>query len=335
MIYKLPDYKSLEVSEKVADYLGIKRNLLNTDDIIDWSKQIANLPKVWQQTKGEGIKIAILDSGITEHADFDGAIKGCVNYTREPDMTDNENHGTLIAGIVGARINNTGVLGVAPKCDLYIAKVMDANKNYDTEHVVQGLEWALKKDVDIVSISLGMTEYHQGIHDAIKDLVSANKHVICSAGNDRKLTFPASLPETIAVGSIGKYLISRSGYLGCGLDFVAPGVGLWSINRFARLHYIQSGTSFAAPFIAALSALILSKHRKTTSRTEVKDTADLKDHLKKMSLDLGGVGWDGIYGYGFPGHKSVQIESEFVSLLDPKDLTPKGYKKLMKYLSHT
>ena len=329
--FSIPTYSIVELSQEE------KHNYLESfeSEKLDWGRELIKLPEIWRETEGEGINVAILDTGIIEHSEFENAVVKKQNFTsqgKNNDVEDIEGHGTFIAGIIGARRNNKGIVGIAPKCNLFIGKVAEKGNTSPAKNVIAGLKWCLKNKVDIVSISLSNPGYHPEIHKLIKGITQQGGFVICSGGNDREIRYPAKYPETLAIGSIDRFLISGGGATGCEIDFVAPGVKVLSINHYGN-EATGSGTSFAAPFIAGITALILSKHKsnKYENLTKVDTVEELKAHLQKMSIDLGAIGLDAVYGYGLPKNWPFKRDN-FIEKLEISDLTKSGCRKLIKHL---
>lgn len=264
-------------------------------DFIDWGLKIFSIPDKWEKKwkdskKGRDIRIAVLDTGIApNHSDLSGAVEVYKDFTDSPfDAADLHGHGTHVAGIIAARENKTGVVGVAPEARLLIGKVIGDDGSGTQEQLAEGIWWAIGKKVDIISISLenngvlgndkkakrAEEEKIQLVHEAIKLAVNRGIFVICAAGNKKnekinnqwketvsldRLKFPAHHPETIAVGAIDKNL--NIPYFSAGeghVDIVAPGEDILSTyppNHFAT----SSGTSMAAPFVSGVAALMLAE----------------------------------------------------------------------------
>ena len=120
-----------------------------SDQRIDWGLNMHLIPELWRVTKGSGIKIAILDTGIDKHDDLSGAIIDCADFTGTG-CQDTNGHGTLVAGIVGARDNSIGITGVAPESKLYIGKTIKNNGEDNVLYCIvllQGLEFNEKKNI--------------------------------------------------------------------------------------------------------------------------------------------------------------------------------------------
>ncbi len=326
--FRVPDYELIQIPKKK------NRKVLNGigTDYINWGLHLANIPEVWRETEGENINVAILDSGVADHPDLEGAIqKPIENFTDEP-VEDESGHGTFIAGIIGARKNGSDVVGIAPRCNLHIGKVLRQNNTSELEFVMNGLKWALEKKVDVISLSLGTTEYHSELYKLVHLIAEEGIFIISAIGNGREIEFPAKFAETIGVGSIDRHLIARSGLVGYEIDVVAPGVAIQSTHYLGGVGYVPTGTSFSVPFIAGITALILAKHRSGFYRTPVNTVDQLRMHLFKMAFDLGLPGRDMVYGRGVPVDWSWENELSFIKSLTPLDLNESGFKKLVNHL---
>jgi subtilisin family serine protease len=152
-------------------------------------------------------------------------------------------------------------------------------------------------------MSLGGSTPSVAMHEFIKDLYAMNIPVVCAAGNSgfAGVGYPAAFPETIAVGAFDQYgKIAGFSSRGSQVDWAAPGANIYSTylkNSYASL----SGTSMACPFMAAIIALMISKHRKQekeTGKNDCKTVEDIRQHLLKYTNDKGNVGKDNDWGYG-------------------------------------
>ena len=118
---RVPSYKCHQVMERSVSFNDIAED---TAERINWAESILGIPSVWSVTQGEGVKVAVLDTGIdSDHPDLAEAIVGGRDFTGDG-IEDVNGHGTHCAGIVGARMNDIGFIGVAPKADLLIGKVI-------------------------------------------------------------------------------------------------------------------------------------------------------------------------------------------------------------------
>jgi len=282
----------------------VEKVFTSNSQTVDWGIELVGVPNFWKYTKGRGIKVAVLDTGIAyKHPDLEGAILDMKDFTNSRSgASDMNGHGTHCAGIIVARDNSTGIVGVAPEAELLIGKVLDDNGSGSEEMVASGIEWAIESGADIISMSLGSPYPSKRIQKAIKIAIDNNLFVICAAGNSGPfldtVDYPGAFEETIAVGSIDRRKkISNFSSRGKEVDVVAPGDEILSTYPPRGLAKL-SGTSMAAPFVAGISALILSKHRNYNGKTPINNQKDLEQHLRKSTLDLGPFGFDMSYGYG-------------------------------------
>ena len=278
---------------------------MSTSEIVDWGLESLGISEIWRNTQGEEIKIAILDTGIDErHPDLTGAVIEHKDFTNSPVGTyDRQGHGTHVAGIIAARANRYGIIGVAPKSKLIIGKVLNDDGSGSSEAVANGIHWASEVGADVISLSLG-TEYpNDKMYEAIKNAIGKNQIVLAAAGNYGSyyfdtVNYPAKYNEVISVGSINREK-QRSYFCATGqeLDIMAPGEEVYScypMGMYAKL----SGTSMATPFVAGVVALCLAKHRKYQGSTPCTNQFEMMEHLKNHAIDLGEMGPDRFYGYG-------------------------------------
>lgn len=232
---------------------------------VDWGVKAINADKVWKKTQGEGVRVALIDTGVdTKHPDLKDNIKGAINiFNHTTDVSDDWYHGSHVAGII-AGTGKAGVKGVAPKAELYVAKVLDKNGNGSLANVLDGITFAINYDVDILCMSLGVP---QELPPILKErIVQAYTHgitIVCATGNsDSSVEFPARYDEVIAVGGLDKDLkrASFSNY-GWELDVMAPSVDILSIYPDGK-YCTSSGTSMASPLVAGGIALLISYYRK-------------------------------------------------------------------------
>ena len=235
---------------------------------------IIGAPNFWEAgLKGAGIVVAIIDTGCdTSHPDIKDRIIDTVNFTNEnarnkKDVTDLDGHGTHVAGIIAASGNDKGIIGVAPEADLIILKAL-TSKGGSYSWIMQAINYAIAKKVDIISMSLGGKYDYKPLHNVIKKAVANNILVVAASGNDGdgigstlEINYPAAYNECISVGSITTDKDdSRFSASNNQVDLVAPGQGkngrgivsLAPGNKYVEL----IGTSMATPHVAGALALI-------------------------------------------------------------------------------
>ena len=269
---------------------------------INWAMAIFAIPEVWKETMGEGVKVAILDTGIdSDHPDLEDAIEETKDFTNDG-IEDTNGHGTHCAGVIGARLNSVGFVGVAPKCRLIIGKVLNNEGRGSYTWISNGIDWAVERKAHIISMSLGGSISTDELYAAVYQALAGGVFVVCAAGNagslyQNSIGYPGRYGGVITVAS-HDIDGNPSGFSSRGgeLDVLAPGSEIWSTYKEGG-YAVLSGTSMATPFVAGVSALITSKHINTpANETPLDNNADLLSHLMRMATHPGYH--DNATGYG-------------------------------------
>lgn len=268
-----------------------------------WNFQAVQPTKMWNEgVTGAGVKVAVIDSGIFAHSELTiaGGIS-TVDYTTN--YSDDNGHGTHVAGIIAAKNNGTGLVGVAPDVQLYAVKSMDQNGDGNLQDVLEGLEWSIENGMDIINISLGTDTESPLLHEMVDRAYAAGIVVVGSAGNSQEgiptttytVNYPAKYDSVIAVAAVNN-LNERGVFSSVGpeVEIAAPGVDVISTYRksdgtggFAK----ASGTSQAAPHVAGMIALLMQKNPSMTN-------VQLREEVKKYAVDIGAPGRDTEFGVG-------------------------------------
>ncbi|MGQ3380007.1 S8 family peptidase [Priestia endophytica] len=224
-----------------------------------------NTPSVENITAVNNARIAVIDSGINQHEDFCDNILTSQgrNYISSYDWpSDKLGHGTHIVGIIGAcAYNNKGIDGAILNgaVDIIPFKVLDDFGNGSDFEISQAIEDAIKKDVDVINLSLAGSGETTILRESIQNALSHDIAVVAAAGNQNKdisTIFPASYPGVIAVTGITKTRAPlENSNKGWEIDISAPGENIYStygLNEYKS----YSGTSVATPFVSSAAALI-------------------------------------------------------------------------------
>lgn len=270
---------------------------------LEWNVDRLDAELAWPTSRGTGVKVAILDTGIDkDHPDLVSNIKGGVNFVPKrgwkvnPGGWDDDNgHGTHVAGLVAAVDNEIGVVGVAPEAHLYAVKVLDRNGNGYVSDVIAGLQWAVDSGMEVINLSLGTNTDVQSLHEAVDAVSAASVILVAAAGNDgdadpdSDVDYPAAYSSVIAVAATDSNDV-RAYWSSDGpeVELAAPGVEVRSAWRGGG-YQVLSGTSMATPHVSGVAALLLAL---STPPVQVRET------LKKTADDLGPLGFDNYYGYG-------------------------------------
>jgi len=241
--------------------------------VVPWGVRRVGAPQVWRFTRGEGVTVAILDTGISiDHPDLAPRLRGVYNAVGGSD-DDHNGHGTHVAGIVAGGGIPGGVYGVAPKASLLAVKVLGDDGSGRLSDIIDGLDWCVKQGAPVANLSLGTPVPHPLLKKAVDQAKAAGVLVVAAAGNSgprpQTLEYPAAYESALAVGAC-----DRSGGVasfssrGEGLDVVAPGKDIystWLRGGYRRL----DGTSMAAPHVAGVAALLLAAARFCGGRADV------------------------------------------------------------------
>jgi subtilisin len=263
---------------------------------IQWGVKRVDAPAAWAKTRGAGVKVAVIDTGLDRtHPDLAANIKGGWNaISKSDDFNDDEGHGTHCGGNIAALDNEIGVAGVAPEAELYGVKVLDLHGAGWVDDIVAGMQWAVDHRMDVVSMSLGVTYANQALPDMATALKKAGVTLVAAAGNngDGTIDVPGAYPESIAVAaSDEKDLLADFSSRGPAVAEIAPGVNVYSLSKNAG-YEMRSGTSMATPHVAGLAALYISTHKGATPD-------QVRAALSAASTQLSGVIPEG-QGAGLP-----------------------------------
>ncbi|MDP2719097.1 MAG: S8 family peptidase, partial [Dehalococcoidia bacterium] len=250
---------------------------------------------------GTGIKVAVLDSGIDlDHPDLN--VAGSVNFAGGgKDADDKYGHGTHVAGIIGAKDNGTGVIGVAPGVSLYAVKVLGNSGSGNYSDVIAGLQWAVVNGMQVTNNSYGSAGNPGATVEAAFDQAySAGIINIAAAGNEygSPVIYPARYGSVVAV-SATTTSDSLAGFSNIGpeVELAAPGVSILSTYKSGGYTEL-SGTSMASPHVAGVAALIISSGTVTSNDGQYGIANEVRNRLTSTATDLGATGRDTWYGYG-------------------------------------
>lgn len=274
-------------------------------EVQDWGLLASGIPEAWGRSKGAGITVAVLDTGAPNHIDLNDNLLPGLNCAGTQDEVDRQGHAFHVSGIIAARQNGFGVIGVAPECKILPIKVLDNSGRSSFQSVIDGVRLAIEHGADIINMSLGSpTEPPHELHQIIKEAHNRGIIIVAAAGNDGgSVNYPARYDEVIAVAALSKDgSMARFSSHGPQIDAVAPGVDIYSTylnNQYALLN----GTSQAAPFIAGICALLLSWSRNNAGAPPIKNTQEMLQRLDDLCDSKGRVnspGRDGDWGFGIP-----------------------------------
>jgi subtilisin family serine protease len=249
-----------------------------------WGQKAMRLDQLPGNYRGQGVKIAIIDSGAaTSHDNLHGIHAGfdVLNKQSNPDGWDQDTlgHGTHCAGVIAAADIASGIRGFAPDAEVHACKLFPGGQ---VSQLIDALEYCIDKQIDVVNLSLGGADVSEALEQQIIRAKRAGVACIVAAGNSGgPVQYPASSPNVLAVSAIGKldefpadsyhaqtldsnvdangYFTAKFSCFGPQVGVCAPGVAITSCvppNNFAA----WDGTSMATPHVTGLAALTVAHH---------------------------------------------------------------------------
>jgi hypothetical protein len=265
-----------------------------------WALDKVSFESAWAVTRGRGVKVAVVDSGVeADHQELTGSVLPGIDYVKAggDGRTDPNGHGTHVAGVIAAHVNNAlGIAGAAPDVKILPVRVLDASGGGVASNVAKGVIWAADHGARVINLSLGGGQA-AGIQQAIQYAASLGGVVLAAGGNNAQAgnspMYPAAYPEAIAVAAVDTDLSHPAfGNTGNYLDVAAPGVGIVSLWGSSPTAYASAtGTSMATPFASAEAALIIAANPRLSS-------ARVTQILESTATDLGPGGVDPVFGHG-------------------------------------
>jgi subtilisin family serine protease len=228
-----------------------------------WGLRLIGAPRAWDATRGsDGIVVAVLDTGLDlSHPDLSGAVlRGTDVVNSDADASDDEGHGTSVAGVIAARTNNReGQAGVCWACSLLPVKVMDSSGSGTSSTLAQGIVWATDHGARVINMSLGGPGTTSAVASAVAYAARRNVVLVAAAGNSGVSTpfYPAAYSDVISVAATNEAdaRYEWSNY-GDWVKVAAPGCNVAPDRGGGYVAFC--GTSSAAPIVAGIAGLALS-----------------------------------------------------------------------------
>jgi subtilisin family serine protease len=246
---------------------------------------------------GAGVKVAVIDTGIDlDHPDLDGNVDAANSKTfvvRTSSATDDNGHGTHVAGTIAAEDNTIGVIGVAPQATLIAVKVLDKRGAGYWSDVAAGVDWARQKGANIANMSLGGGATTT-METACSTASGAGVLLVAAAGNSGdgdaatdELDYPGAYSTVVAVGAtdvndaIASFSNSNSD-----VEVSAPGVAVPSTYK-GDTYATLSGTSMASPHAAGMAALLWQETGATATASSVRSLLHTRVRVKTPAASFG------------------------------------------------
>lgn len=276
-----PDQPNVVVLQLLSDWPAFSK--FPQEQLIGWGQKAMRLDQLPRNYRGQGIKIAIVDSGAaTTHQDLRNVRFGfdVINKRTNPNTWNEDTiaHGSHCAGVVAGADNALGLLGFCPDAEIHACKLFPGGL---VSQLIDALEYCIEKQIDVVNLSLGGSEPSEALEQQIIRAKRLGVACIVAAGNSAgPVTYPASSPNVLAVAALGKmgefpsesyhtqtvrtagsegYFSPKFTCFGPEIAVCAPGVAILSSvppDNYA----VWDGTSMAAPHVTGLAGLVLAHH---------------------------------------------------------------------------
>ncbi|MFF0427677.1 type VII secretion-associated serine protease mycosin [Streptomyces sp. NPDC004520] len=270
---------------------------------VPWPLQRVLLDELWQDTKGKGVRVAVIDTGVD---DVNPQLRKVVDAKAGKDYlkpdpknpsfgdekrgktdgtVDEVGHGTKVAGIIAAQPHDgTGFVGLAPEATIIPIRQNDEKNSGKSDTMAQAIDYAVKAGAKVINISQDTTQPmspDSSMARSVAKAIEKDVVIVASAGNDgadgeNKLTYPAAFPGVLAVASSDRNneraVFSQSGPM---VGVAAPGVDIVSTVPGGG-QCVDNGTSFSAPYVAGVATLLRAKYPKWTAAqiiTRIEQTA--------------------------------------------------------------
>lgn len=296
-----------------------------------WALDAFNPQKVWTESTGKGVTVAVIDSGVNgDHVDLKGNVLPGKDFTGGGGTADHEtgdDHGTAMAALIAAHGHGPkradGIMGLAPD-----AKILPIKTNeIGTGTSIDGpIRYAVDHGAKVINMSFAGASLSYEEKSAVSYALKKDVLLVAGSGNDgsSKPRYPAAAPGVLAVGAVAKdgKVLSRSNY-GPHIRLIAPGEGIYSAGT-SKKYRQATGTSDSTAYVSAAAALVRSKFPDLTA-------GQVANRLTKTAITPDGKTGisspDPKYGYGVIRpyralSENVPVGSKNGPLVMPKDTEP-------------
>lgn len=240
-----------------------------------WNFRSINIESAWSETQGEGVTVAVIDTGVSRVPDLEQTelVEGYDFVNDKVDAADDNGHGTHVAGTIAQSTHNGyGVTGIAYKAKIMPLKVLSAGGGGTISDIAEAIKFAADNGADVINLSLGGSGESHLMQEAIDYASDKGVVIIAAAGNagENAAGYPARYPKVVGVAALDSSG-NKTPYsnFGAGVDIAAPGGYIEGANELGGI--LQNtvdpstgesvfaafqGTSMAAPHVAGVAALI-------------------------------------------------------------------------------
>lgn len=270
------------------------------------------IKKAWATTKGKGITIAVMDSGVGKVPELNAAVVGGTDVSgvgssdgRTPIGVSDGNHGTWVASVAAARGTgaDAGMIGVAPEAEILSISLGFSSSTSlvpFAQQVTDGIYWAVDNGADIINMSfgLGVTSWPESWDDAFMYAFEHDVIIVAAAGNRGSgmdiVSAPSTIPGVLSVGGVDKSQKASVGAStqGITIGVMAPSEDLLGISADGTV-VIWAGTSGASPIVAGVAALVMAAHPELDANNVINRIVETAKPSKFATSDP-----DPLYGYG-------------------------------------
>ncbi len=341
LLAKIRAHPSVEAAEPLME---VKTSFVPNDPLYpaQWNLKQINMEKAWELSRGKGVVVAVLDTGIAweNHDDFvqvpdlgkQRFKHGWDFVNDDAHANDDHGHGTHVAGTIAqATDNGEGVAGVAFEATLMPVKVLDHFGSGNTADIADAIRWAADNGAQVINMSLGGGGRSDVMENAVMYARNKGVVVVCAAGNGGRgvVEYPAAYPGSFAVAAVGPSG-TKAPYSSWGkeLDIAAPGgdksqgeaagivqntIDPQDVSQAVYASY--QGTSMATPHVAGLAALLYAAGAKNPDQVE-------KAIIMSARPAAGMTGWSDQYGHGLIDAEAALKALKKLRAADVSELLP-------------